>query len=828
MRTITYDCEVFAHDWIVVLKDKGSGKYTVIHNDNEALKSCISPQNVYIGFNSKSYDSFIIKAICADFTPEQVKQVNDWIISGRQGWEFQELREFFFQFNNVDVRDDMQQTLSLKAIEGHLGMSIEETEVDFNLDRPLTSEELELTIKYCKHDVDATEQLIDLRSDYLRTKANLGKRAGLDPIQAMGMTNAKLTAVMLGAKRKEWDDGREYRFPDNLDFESIPYEVISFFDKIHDIRTYPDDFLFGQSLEITLGDMPCRYAWGGVHGSLTQYHEEETESRVIENRDVSSLYPSLIELYGYLSRNVPNPDLFYAMRKDRLDAKKRGDKQLANDLKLPLNTVSGAQENRYNDLYDPLPTRSMRISGQLFITMLMMRLLKQCKTIKMLNLNTDGLMYSVDKSELPIVESVCKIWEQETRFELEVDHISRVWIKDVNNLLIVKTDGSVKTVGGYLNFGITAKGAWGINNTAVVVKKALYEYFVHGTPIEDTIRADTDPLDFQFIAKAGSKYDRAFQIVDGQEVPTQKVNRVYATSDMRLGTLYKVKGESVAKIENLPDHCVIDNDNHITIEEIDKSFYFDLAMKRLLDFIGDFMTQESSKKAAPVGAKAKPMNVYQKLLKARLAFLNAQTTGSVGKSGKNMAIQFKYFELDDIVPTVTQIFDTLGLIALVSYDETVATMTVVNTDDPDDFVCFSTPMRYPAENRGVNPVQALGSAHTYIRRYLYMAAMDICEPDTIEPSLQPTEHPVPAHAPATSEQRKEIKAELTAPDGQATELQIQGLKAVMKKVREAYPDMEPVLTKIATETVGFTKISKTDCEKLIGKLSAKLEASDGD
>jgi hypothetical protein len=126
MKLIVYDCEVFAHDWIVVLKDVGAGRHTVVHNDNEALKCCITDDNVYIGFNSKHYDQFIVKAICCDFTPREIKQVNDYIIGGGQGWECPMLQGQYFRFNNVDIMDDMQMGLSLKAIEGHLGMSIED------------------------------------------------------------------------------------------------------------------------------------------------------------------------------------------------------------------------------------------------------------------------------------------------------------------------------------------------------------------------------------------------------------------------------------------------------------------------------------------------------------------------------------------------------------------------------------------------------------------------------------------------------------------------------------------------------------------------------
>ena len=98
-------------------------------------------------------------------------------------------------------------------------------------------------------------------------------------------------------------------------------------------------------------------------------------------------------------------------------------------------------------------------------------------------------MYSVDKAELHIVDEICSEWEKETKFELETDDISKVWIKDVNNLLLIKTDDEVKTVGGYLNYGISTKGAWSINNTMIIVKKALILLTVHQlrTPLQITM-----------------------------------------------------------------------------------------------------------------------------------------------------------------------------------------------------------------------------------------------------------------------------------------------------------------------------------------------------
>ena len=844
MRWYTYDTETFAHDFIAIFKDKETGEFFVFHNDNIGVKEFISDDAIYCGFNSKGYDQYIIKAICAGFSPEEVKQVNDWIIGGGQGWQCPLLNGVFFRFNNVDIMDDVQMGLSLKAIEGHLGMSIEETEVDFNLDRPLTKEELAQTIKYCKHDVDATEKLCEIRKDYLRTKLNLGRRANIDEVKSLSATNAKLTAMMLGAVKREWSDGRDYVYPPNLDLSVIPKEILDFFDTIHDM-SIPDNDLFKTSLIINIGGMPCKYAWGGVHGSLSGYYEESTDDRVIQNRDVSSLYPSLIEGYNYLSRNVPNPQLFYDIRKDRIRAKHEGDKQTATDLKLPLNTVSGAQENKYNDLYDPLPTRSLRISGQLFLTMLTMQLLNACKTIKLLNLNTDGLMYSIDKSELPIVDEIARAWEKQTGFELETDDIAKVWLKDVNNLLFIDTKGKVKTVGGYLNYGISVKGAWSINNNSIIVKKALVEHFVKGTPPEETINACNDIFEFQLIAKAGSKYREAYHLVDDKRESVQKVNRVYAAKDTRYGKLYKIKAEndSTAKIEMLPEHCIIDNDNKLTIESVDKNWYIELAKKRINDFLG-IKQNKNKKEKNKMSTTNKPetMNVYQKLLKARTMFLIANPQ----KSGKNMQLAFKYFELDDIVPIVTKIFGDVGLISLVSFDGEKAIMSILNTDAPDETVSFTAPfitlepIVSSTGKKATNEIQALGSSITYMRRYLYMIALDICEPDEIDnglknaPSIPPiavggiptvvppiaTPTPTPTSAPITL---APAEKPLTNADGNASDIQIKQLKEVLKKLKDSDPTKEEMIAKIALETKGFTVISKADCEALTVKIGEMLK-----
>lgn len=282
MRLIVYDCEVFAYDYLVTLKDKETGHKTRIWNDNEAVKACINEEEIYVGFNSKHYDQFIIKAICCGFTPQEVKQVNDFIIGGGQGWECPMLRDQYFRFNNVDIKDDMQMGLSLKAIEGHLRMSVQESTVPFDIDRPLTEEERGEVEFYCDHDVDTTDNLIELRKDYLKSKINIGRLVGIDDVKAMGMTNAKLTAALLQATKKPHDDERQYQYPPNLKRELIPPEVFEFFDRMKDPEL-SDKEIFSSKIEIKIGDCPVTIGYGGIHGAIPNYLWKEGDSCESEN-----------------------------------------------------------------------------------------------------------------------------------------------------------------------------------------------------------------------------------------------------------------------------------------------------------------------------------------------------------------------------------------------------------------------------------------------------------------------------------------------------------------------------------------------------------------
>ncbi len=548
--------------------------------------------------------------------------------------------------------------------------------------------------------------------------------------------------------------------------------------------------------------------------------------RIIRNYDVGSYYPHLMTINGYTSRNIPSPKTYEDVLERRMKAKAEGDTRTANALKLVCNTTYGAMLNRYNDLHDPLMGRSVCISGQLYLLELSNHLYRAIPELKIIQLNTDGIMIEFDDSQYEKVKEITDEWQNRTGFELEEDKITAIAQKDVNNYIEVQEGGKSKAKGGYLVKGIAKAGAFNVNNTACIVAEAIQEFFLHDTPVEETINHCEDIFKFQIIAKAGSKYKEVYHLVNDEKISVQKVNRVYSSKDPALGKLYKVKAADgqIAKIESLPEHCIIDNDNHLTIQDIDKSFYIDLAKKRVNDFLGIKVEKKGRKMPAKTTTN---MNVYQKLIKAREMFLNSY----VKQSGKNMNLSYKYFELSDIVPEVTKIFNELGLIAINEFDNVQARVIVVNTDANEETIVFTAPFNQIEpimSNSGkqvTNNMQALGSSITYMRRYMYQIVMDICVNDEIELTIneETNKQESGKTKPATAKERSQVKENLTDIDGKASDLQIKGLKNVLKKLKAKDESNDEFIAEIAVNTKSFTEITKSDCEKLIQKVNKMLD-----
>lgn len=870
MITYIYDIEVFSDDWIVIFRRPEEGSnYIVIHNDNARLRDFLSQPDIVIGgFNNKHYDDYVILTMILGGSNVEVKRHNDYIIGGKDPWTFPFIQFKKKPFKSFDLRDDIaDQGISLKAIEGNLKLPIVESSVPFDIDRKLTPEELEEVIRYCKYDVDSTIKLYwERKEDYLDAKAMVGEMYGVPVEEAIGLTNAKLSARVLEAKAVKRNDERDYVIPDNIDADLIPKVVLDFFLQIRD-KSIPDAKLFGTGkrgskgmtlkiwIETSYGKCPVTYAWGGVHGAKPCIIVEETETRVIRNKDVGSLYPNSMINFGYCSRSMKDPEAYVKLVKRRLGYKKAGDKLKANALKLVVNTVYGAMLNLYNDLADRWAGRSVCISNQLAMTVLIVQLAKQCKTIDFVNINTDGIMYTIDKSEVELADMIVATWCEITRFEMEDDDFKKVIQKDVNNYIGIKPDGSFKTKGGYVSL---YKGGNFKTNSLSIIHKAVVDYLVKGIPAETTIKECKDIFAFQNIVKTGGTYEGSYQYINGERVPIQKVNRIYAVKDPKYGVIVKGKwitetrkkdkatGKMISTpvdppvwsedtISECPAHSFIDNENVLSVGDLDLDYYIDMAKDRIDKYIHISRKTENElkkiKEVVTIMATTKTtmdphvLNVYGKLLEARKRFLEA----GIKKTGVNRYAEYKYFTLDEIIPVKQEIFRDLGLADVISFGTEVANLMIYNVDNPEESIEFMSQLA-PDESMIKNPIQKVGAIQTYVRRYLYLLALDIIESDGIEETTdKPVDEdgkPAPAttkksNRPATPEERQETKDQLIDQGGNATDTQIKSIKRGLKKLRDKNESYEPYIA----ETLKKIKkgMTKTEAEDQLIEIGKKIE-----
>lgn len=117
------------------------------------------------------------------------------------------------------------------------------------------------------------------------------------------------------------------------------------------------------------------------------------------------------------------------------------------------------------------------------------------------------------------------------------------------------------------------------------------------------------------------------------------------------------------------------------------------------------------------------MNILEKLSEARKQVKQAD----LKKSGENTFAKYTYYELEDIVPTITKICAEVKILPVVSFKVDEAVLTIYDMESSDTLV-FTSPM-VESEVKGATKIQNLGAVETYQRRYLYMTAFEIVETD---------------------------------------------------------------------------------------------------
>ena len=595
---IIWDLEVFKYDYMITWLDTTTKKFHTIHNDRDKFTQMYDKykNEIWVSYNGRQYDVPVMQSILAGFNPYEM---NDWIINqGRKGWEFSSLLR---NYPILDY-DTMIGFRGLKELEGFMGIDIKETTVPFDIDRPLTKEEVQEVIEYNKADVWATFLVFLENKHEFESHMGLIKEFNL-PLWMISKTKAQISAEILNARRpnKEWDDEFDIVFPDTLDLGKYEYVKDHFIDWSKNIKDYNN-----VALKTDIGGIPHVVAIGGLHGAKDKYIDTGYFILI----DAESYYPYSMVNYNYLSRNVANPKKFETILKERLEMKVNKDPR-EQPRKIVLNSTFGASKDKWNKLYDPRQASSLCIANQLFLIDLIDKLEDYCQIIQS---NTDGILLKLySKSDESKIKEIVNEWESRTKFKMSYEYYNKIVQKDVNNYIIVADDY------------IVTKGAWvkklsKLDNDLPIVNKAVVDYFTKGISPRETIYASDNLIDFQKITKISRKYDFGFhengsgQDVYRYQVPKyrirkgekylshyedlefrgdrlqEKVIRCFASNDPKDGMIYKkhIDKNTLDKTGGTPENAFIDNGD-ITDKKVDsrldRNWYLELTEKRIKEFI---------------------------------------------------------------------------------------------------------------------------------------------------------------------------------------------------------------------------------------------------
>lgn len=309
-----------------------------------------------------------------------------------------------------------------------------------------------------------------------------------------------------------------------------------------------------------------------------------------------ALYPSLMIKYNYFTRNIPNSmkkrytEIYY----NRIKAKKEGNKAIANAYKLSLNSTFGTFKDKTSPMYDPKMANNICVAGQLFILDYVEHL-SRIKSVQFVQINTDGVFFTYDGTQETFnkIDDATYEFEQRTGLNMEFENYNSIYQANVNNYVAIAPDGSVHAKGALF------KEKNSLDNDMPIIREAVFNYVVHKTPIEDTIRNENLLWKFQKIVKLSGKYSwvtRKIRTVNNRMMGDEsgrvdaKTFRLFASKDIMDDGLYKVKADgSAMRWGSTPLHVfIVNEDIHDMLcpDKLDREYYISKAYedaKRVTD-----------------------------------------------------------------------------------------------------------------------------------------------------------------------------------------------------------------------------------------------------
>lgn len=621
-----YDIEVFPNCFHCLISDSESHKkYKFeISNRKNQLEELIDffyfkrVEHIMCGYNNHHYDDIVINYMI--FFRNTMKRfdylkicnslyyLSKAIIESEKTENIDKIKpykyaNYFYSFDLMTMLYSATKQKSLKEVEILLGMdNVQEFEAGF--DQRLLDSEIDDMIKYNENDVDATELLLNTVKDEVDLRLEVEKEWGFD---ALSMSNIRIGEEILlrqsnlkGVALEEAKSRiRRVVKIENKDIilPFIQYSNPKLKEVLLDVKNatcYPcksDKKQKNYEKKFVLSNTCYSIGEGGIHTINEPRIFKPTADQYIGHSDVTSMYPSLAIIYKWLPVHLGKDfwNVYESLYKERVIAKRNHDELKAKAFKFALNSPIGKMQNENSWAYDPLNAYKIRMNGQLILLMLVDRLLSiNCKIVQV---NTDGVVYIADKANRELINQFIREVENITKLHFDSDDYESFYQYDVNNYFGIRK--------GYSQSGdpslIEKKGKFiteiGLNNsmTPVVISKAVINYFLTKEPIDKFVKEDKNIRDFLM----SQSVNREFKIEYGNK-PVQKINRYYASNSgyylMRVkDKMYETKKESILSDVGV---ILLNHIDDIPIEKrkINYQYYIGKASTIVSEFINRQLT----------------------------------------------------------------------------------------------------------------------------------------------------------------------------------------------------------------------------------------------
>lgn len=599
-----YDCEVYNNFFSATFKcveTKEITKYVIFeeHNDLDSLQSFLNnlKQHWLVGYNSYEYDDQILTyiyniydSICFCTSDEITKLLYDKsgeIINKKS------TRLTTIPFKRIDlmkVGNIMRKSLKLIAV--NLGWNkIQDLPIDPNV--KIEKDQVDLILQYNLNDVLITEELYYRLKDKISLRWEITNKYKINVVSESdsGMANRLLEKLYSEKTGISIPELKQLRTPrDIIHFENVIFEDIHFESKeLKEVlnELYSMKFFKNQPFlkkKIKYNGIYYQLGIGGLHSEDDPHKYEACKEMLIIDADIASMYPNIIINHnlkpGHLTYDFIN--IYKDLTKKRLKAKEEGNKNEADTLKITVNSVFGKTLSDKHWLYDPLVGLRTTINGQLYILMLIEKL--TLNNFDVISANTDGIITLVHKDRKEEYEQICHEWEKQTKLTLEFTEYKKYIRRDVNNYVAMKKDGKVKEKGIFV---IEPNLQQGIDKP--IISKALYKYFIDGTPVSKTIRQSEDILEFCIAKRTDDKFINEYHHILGHDKKIdilQKTIRFYMTTNG--GYLYKKDEENNKLITYCSDSAVaiLNNITDKNISEYNINYnYYIKECNKIIDLI---------------------------------------------------------------------------------------------------------------------------------------------------------------------------------------------------------------------------------------------------